>query len=77
MSPQTKGECARPCSPKASSTASLKNSALEMGPYGAYNEALLPPSKDMKQIVGDMISMSGGTAAVLLQIAVGRILFLV
>jgi len=48
-----------------------------MGPYGAYNEALLPPSKDMKQIVGDMISMSGGTAAVLLQIAVGRILFLV
>lgn len=41
-----------------------------MGPYGAYNEPLLPPSEDMRDIVGDMLSMAGGTAAVLLQIAV-------
>jgi uncharacterized protein (DUF2236 family) len=48
----------------------------DMGPYGAYNEPLLPPSKEMKNIVGDTLSMAGGVAAVLLQIAVCRILSL-
>lgn len=41
----------------------------KMGPYGAYHDPLLPPSDLLKRIVGDGISMSGGPAAVLLQIA--------
>lgn len=51
------------------STVSIKL-GRETGPYGAYNEPVLPPSEDMQKIVGDMISMAGGVAAVLLQIAV-------
>jgi hypothetical protein len=67
-SPQTEEKCLHPSSPSVLPT--LDDSAHEIGPYGAYHEALLPPSEDMKKIVGDMMSMSGGTAAVLLQIAV-------
>jgi hypothetical protein len=58
-----------PSTPKSASTLSVQKEA-DVGPYGAYNEPLLPPSEDMKRIVGDMISMYGGVAAVLLQIAV-------
>jgi uncharacterized protein (DUF2236 family) len=41
------------------------------GPYGAYNEPVLPPntSKEFAKVVGDQISLAGGLAAVLLQIA--------
>jgi len=68
--PQTEEKCPSPPSnPQSSSTTSLTKKA-NVGPYGAYNEPLLPPSKEMKDIVGDFLSMSGGIAAVLLQIAV-------
>jgi uncharacterized protein (DUF2236 family) len=39
------------------------------GPFGAYNDPILPASDELRKIVGDMISMAGGVAAVLLQIA--------
>jgi hypothetical protein len=55
-------------SPTTSSTPSISNEK-GIGPYGVYNEPVLPASEDMKKIVGDMISMAGGVAAVLLQIA--------
>lgn len=57
-----------PSTPESSPVTSLKG--LSIGPYGPYNEPLLPPSKDMQNIVGDMLSMAGGVASVLLQIAV-------
>jgi hypothetical protein len=67
--PQTEEKSPHAPSTPQSSTASLKKE-LDVGPYGAYNEAVLPPSDDMRKIVGDMLSMAGGVAAVLLQIAV-------
>ena len=60
-----------PSAPESSSVTSLKG--LDIGPYGPYNEPLLQPSKDMQNIVGDMLSMAGGVAAVLLQIAVCKL----
>jgi len=67
--PRTDEKCPHTSPSQISSTTSLEKKP-EIGPYGPYNEPLLPPSKDMKNIVGDMMSMYGGVAAVLLQIAV-------
>lgn len=50
-----------------SSNTSIKSG--KPGPFGPYNDPILPASDDMKKIVGDLISMAGGVAAVLLQIA--------
>jgi uncharacterized protein (DUF2236 family) len=52
-------------SPKSS----LSTPDEKTGPYGPYNTPLLPPSDTMRKIVGDAMSMAGGVAAVLLQIA--------
>jgi uncharacterized protein (DUF2236 family) len=52
-------------SPKSS----LSTPDEKTGPYGSYNTPLLPPSDTMRKIVGDAMSMAGGVAAVLLQIA--------
>lgn len=54
--------------PNTSSNASFKKDD-RTGPFGPYYDPLLPASDDMKRIVGDMISMAGGVAAVLLQVA--------
>jgi len=66
--PQTEEKCPHVSPPQSSPTTSIHKES-DIGPYGPYNEPLLPPSEDMKNIVGDMISMYGGVAAVLLQIA--------
>ena len=55
-------------SPTTSSTPSISNEK-GIGPYGVYNEPVLPAREDTKKIVRDIISMAGGVAAVLLQIA--------
>lgn len=46
-----------------------EKSSAGFGKYGEYFDPLLPASKEMRDIVGDGISMAGGVAAVLLQIA--------
>lgn len=51
-----------------SSDTSIKKDGKN-GPFGPYYDPLLPASDDMKRIIGDMISMAGGVAAVLLQVA--------
>jgi len=56
-------------SPPSSSSASVEKANPMSGKYGQYFDPVLPPSKEMKAIVGDMMSMAGGVAAVLLQIA--------
>jgi hypothetical protein len=59
--------------PGSQKSSSKDSSSVEMdekiGPYGLYNTPILPPSAEMKAIVGDAMSMAGGVAAVLLQIA--------
>lgn len=54
--------------PTTSSSTSIKIEG-KSGSFGTYNDPLLPASDDMKKIVGDLISMAGGIAAVLLQVA--------
>lgn len=58
-----------PGSPKSSNPSSPVDSYEKSGPYGPYNTPILPPSAEMRAIVGDAMSMAGGVAAVLLQIA--------
>ena len=48
---------------------SLSTPDEKTAPYVPYNTPILPPSDLMRKIVGDAMSMAGGVAAVLLQIA--------
>jgi len=65
--------------PNSTSASSLEKD-LEKGPdyeiglttggiFGRYHDPVLPASRETKKIVSDMISLAGGSAAVLLQIA--------
>jgi len=47
----------------------IEKSSTGSGQYGEYFNPVLPASKEMRDIVGDTVSMFGGIAAVLLQIA--------
>lgn len=58
-----------PGSLKSSNPSSPVDLDEKSGPYGAYHTPILPPSAEMRAIVGDAMSMAGGVAAVLLQIA--------
>lgn len=57
-----------PLTPSTSSSTDEKPSPGS-GKYGAYYDPVLPASKEMKDIVGNMMSMAGGVKAVLFQIA--------
>lgn len=68
--PTMEEKCPHPAGQQLPSPPSSTNSIKKpSGPYGAYNDPILPASNEIRKIVGDMISMAGGVAAVLLQVA--------